>query len=117
MSQLISILFILLFVSFSTLYLGPKFGLTVFLGVLVWAILEGLGFGFAGPWWRFILYREARGMLAQVISIMLFSTMAFPLLNMSHGYLTNAHAPISLFTVLGARQWGGVVFAHRNFPF
>ena len=83
MSRLILILFILLFVSFSTLYVGPKFGLMLCLGVLIGAILEGLDFGFAGPWQRFILYRDTRGILAQVISIMLFSAMAFPQVSMS----------------------------------
>ena len=106
MSRLIHILFILLFVSFSTLYVGPKFGLSLCLGVLIWAILEGLDFGFAGQWRRFILYRDTRGFLAQVISIMLFSAMALPLLSMSQGSVTGAHAPTSLLMELGAFVFG-----------
>ena len=106
MSGLIPNFFILLFVSFSTLYDGPKFGLTLCLGVVVGAILEGFGFGFAGSWRRLISYRDACGIFARVIGIMLFSAMAFPLLSMSQGSLISAHVPVSLFMVLGAFVFG-----------
>ena len=106
MSRLIPIFFILLLVSFSTLYIGPKFGLKLCLVVIIGAILEGLGFDFAGPWRCFILYRDAHGIFAQVISMILFSAIAYPLLSMSQGSLIGTHAPISLFMALEAFVFG-----------
>ncbi len=66
----------------------------------------GLDFGLARAWLRFILDRDARGILAQVISITLISALAFPLLSISQDSLIGAHAPISIFMLLGVFVFG-----------
>ena len=62
---------------------GPRFGLLLLIGGGMGATLEGLGFGFAGPWRRLILARNPSGFLAQILSMALVALIAFPLLGTS----------------------------------
>ena len=48
---------------------GPRSGLLVAIGIGFGLVLEGLRFGFAGPWRLMIAERDARGLIAQVLAI------------------------------------------------
>ncbi|MCB1390681.1 MAG: hypothetical protein KDK12_16320, partial [Rhodobacteraceae bacterium] len=50
---------------------GPRAGLLVAIGIGYGLVLEGLRFGFAGPWRLMIVERDARGLLAQLLAIAL----------------------------------------------
>jgi uncharacterized membrane protein YedE/YeeE len=69
-------------------------------------VLEGLRFGFAGPWRAMILRRDPAGLLAQLLAIGLVAVAAFPLLTAHGGELAGAHAPIGPAMVAGAFVFG-----------
>ena len=85
---------------------GPRFGLLLLIGGGMGATLEGLGFGFAGPWRHLILARNPSGFLAQILSMALVALIAFPLLEGHPTELTGAHAPVGFAMVAGAYVFG-----------
>ena len=78
------------------LAIGLGFGLT----------LEGLRFGFAGPWRAMIVNRDPSGLLGQLLAIALVAVVAIPLLDSRSGELLGADAPIGLAMILGAFLFG-----------
>ena len=82
-----------------------RFALLLGLGLMIGYTLERAGFGFAGPWRRLILRREADGVVAQLMAIGLTALMIQPLIASSTG-LIGAIAPVSLTMVLGAALFG-----------
>ena len=85
---------------------GPRFGLLLLIGGGMGATLEGLGFGFAGPWRHLILARNPSGFLAQILSMALVALIALPLLEGHPAELTGAHAPVGFAMVAGAYVFG-----------
>jgi uncharacterized protein len=73
---------------------GARYGLLLALGLGFGMVLEGLRFGFAGPWRALILRREPAGVLAQLIAIGLAAIVAIPLVSSGGGEITGAHAPV-----------------------
>lgn len=88
---------------------GVRFGLLVAIGLGIGIVLEGLRFGFAGPWRAMILRREPAGILAQLLAIGLVSVVAFPLLSSHAGELSGAQAPIGFAMVGGAFVFGAAM--------
>ncbi len=85
---------------------GARFALLLLIGLGLGATLEGLRFGFAGPWRAMILRRDPSGLFAQLLAIALVATVAFPLLASHSGELIGAHAPIGFAMVGGAFVFG-----------
>ena len=85
---------------------GPRFGLLLLIGGGMGATLEGLGFGFAGPWRRLILARNPSGFLAQIVSMVIVTLIAFPLLEGHPAELAGAHAPVGFAMIAGAYIFG-----------
>lgn len=88
---------------------GPRAGLLVLVGLGFGLVLEGLRFGFAGPWRTIVTERDGRGLLAQLIAIALVSAVAFPLLAAAPGELAGAHAPVGLAMIGGAFVFGAAM--------
>jgi len=85
---------------------GARFGLLFLVGLGLGVTLEGLRFGFAGPWRAMIVQRDPRGILAQLVAIGVVAVVAIPLIA-SHGTeLAGAHAPVGLAMVGGAFVFG-----------
>jgi len=87
-------------------FAGARYGFLLVIGLGFGMVLEGLRFGFAGPWRAMILRREAGGLLAQLLAIGLVALAAFPLLSSNPGELTGAHAPVGIAMVGGAFVFG-----------
>lgn len=85
---------------------GLRYGLLLAVGLGLGMTLEGLRFGFAGPWRALILRGEAGGLLAQLLAIALVAIVAFPLLAAHGSELTGAHGPIGPAMVAGAFVFG-----------
>lgn len=85
---------------------GLRYGLLLLIGLGFGIALEGLRFGFAGPWRALILRREAGGILAQFLAIALVAVVAFPLLAAFPTEMSGAHAPIGHAMILGAFAFG-----------
>ena len=85
---------------------GARYGFILMIGLGFGIVLEGLRFGFAGPWRAMILRREAGGLLAQLLAIALVAVVAFPLLASNPGELTGAHAPVGIAMIGGAFVFG-----------
>ncbi|KFE36211.1 YeeE/YedE thiosulfate transporter family protein [Thioclava atlantica] len=92
-----------------SLFGGARYGLMLAIGLGFGIALEGLRFGFAGPWRAMILRREPAGILAQLLSIALVSIVAIPLLSSHPGELTGAQAPIGWAMVGGAFVFGAAM--------
>ena len=88
------------------LFAGARYGLLLLIGLGFGMVLEGLRFGFAGPWRAMILRREPAGLLAQLLAIGLVAVVAFPLLAASGGELVGAHAPVGVAMIGGAFVFG-----------
>lgn len=88
---------------------GGRFGLLLAIGLGFGITLEGLRFGFAGPWRAMILRREPAGILAQLLAIALVSLVAFPLIAAHPGELGGAEAPIGWAMVGGAFVFGAAM--------
>ncbi|MTH64215.1 YeeE/YedE thiosulfate transporter family protein [Paracoccus shanxieyensis] len=88
------------------LFAGARFGLLLAVGLGIGITLEGLRFGFAGPWRAMILRRDPGGLLAQLLAIALVSVVAFPLLASHPGEIFGAAAPIGWAMVAGAFVFG-----------
>ena len=85
---------------------GARYGLLLAVGLGFGIALEGLRFGFAGPWRAFILRREPAGLIAQLIAIGLTAAVAMPLIAANPGELVGAHAPVGIAMIGGAFVFG-----------
>ena len=85
---------------------GARYGLLLLVGLGFGITLEGMRFGFAGPWRAMILRREPAGILAQLLSIGIVALVAFPLLASHSAELTGAHAPVGFAMIGGAFVFG-----------
>lgn len=85
---------------------GARYGALLLIGLGFGIALEGLRFGFAGPWRAMILRREPAGLLAQLLAIALVAVVAFPLLAQNPAELTGAHAPVGVAMIGGAFVFG-----------
>jgi uncharacterized membrane protein YedE/YeeE len=94
------------FTAFAFVMAGPRAGLLVMVGLGFGLVLEGLRFGFAGPWRSIVTDRDGRGMLAQLIAIALVAVVAFPMLAANPAELAPAHAPVGVAMILGAFVFG-----------
>ena len=88
---------------------GPRSGLLMAIGIGFGLVLEGLRFGFAGPWRAMIAERDARGLNAQLLAIGLTAAVIFPLLAANPLELSAAHAPIGIGMILGAFVFGAAM--------
>ena len=88
---------------------GARYGLLLMIGLGLGMVLEGLRFGFAGPWRAMILRREPEGLLAQLLAIALVAIVAFPLLADHPGELVGAHAPVGFAMLGGAFVFGAAM--------
>ena len=85
---------------------GARYGLLLMIGLGFGITLEGLRFGFAGPWRAFILRREPAGLVAQLLAIGAVAAVAMPLLASYPTELVGAHAPVGFAMVGGAFVFG-----------
>jgi uncharacterized membrane protein YedE/YeeE len=85
---------------------GLRYGLLLAIGIGFGLVLEGLRFGFAGPWRAMILRREPAGLIAQLVSIGLVAIIAIPLINANSTELIGAHAPVGWAMIGGAFVFG-----------
>lgn len=88
---------------------GPRAGLLLAVGIGFGLVLEGLRFGFAGPWRQLIAEGDPRGLLAQLLAIGLAAAALFPLLAASPLELAPAHAPVGVGMILGAFVFGAAM--------
>ena len=88
---------------------GPRAGLLMLVGLGYGLVLEGLRFGFAGPWRLVVTERDGRGLIAQLLAIGLTATATLPLLAAAPGELSGAHAPIGVAMVLAAFAFGAAM--------
>lgn len=91
------------------LFVGARFALLLAIGLGFGITLEGLRFGFAGPWRALILRREAGGVLAQILAIALTALVAMPLIAANPGELSGAAAPIGWAMLGGAFVFGAAM--------
>jgi uncharacterized membrane protein YedE/YeeE len=91
------------------LFAGARFGLLLAIGLGFGIALEGLRFGFAGPWRAMILRRDPAGILAQLVAIAIVAVVAIPLLASHPGELTGAHAPVGFAMLGGAFVFGAAM--------
>lgn len=87
-------------------FAGVRFGLMLMVGLSFGLVLEGLRFGFAGPWRAMILRRDPSGILAQLLAIGIVATVALPLIDARGGELLGAEAPIGWAMIGGAFVFG-----------
>jgi uncharacterized membrane protein YedE/YeeE len=90
----------------TALIVGARYGALLLVGLGLGLTLEGLRFGFAGPWRAFILRREPAGIAAQLLAIAGVALVAFPLLAARPDELVGAHAPIGIAMLGGAFVFG-----------
>jgi uncharacterized protein len=88
---------------------GPRSAFLMAIGLGFGLVLEGLRFGFTGPWRRMIRERDGRGLQAQFLAIGLCALMAFPLLANFPQELGGAHAPVGLAMIGGAFIFGAAM--------
>lgn len=88
---------------------GPRAAFLMAVGLGFGLVLEGLRFGFAGPWRVMIQERDARGVLAQLLAIGATAAVAFPLIAGAGGELVAAHAPVGLAMIGGAFAFGAAM--------
>lgn len=97
-------------VLFGCFYLaGPRSTFLLSIGIGLGLTLEGLRFGFAGPWRVMIMERDCRGLLAQFLAIGLTAAVAFPLLAARPDELNGAVAPIGIGMVAFAFVFGAAM--------
>jgi uncharacterized protein len=85
---------------------GPRSGLLVLIGLGFGLVLEGLRFGFAGPWRAIVTDRDGRALTAQLVAIGLAAVAALPLLAAAPAELIGAHGPVGVGMILGAFVFG-----------
>lgn len=89
-----------------SIFAGVRFGLMLLIGLGFGLVLEGLRFGFAGPWRAMILRRDPSGILAQLLAIAIVACVALPLIEARGGELLGAQAPVGWAMVGGAFVFG-----------
>lgn len=87
-------------------FVGVRSALMLLIGLGFGLALEGLRFGFAGPWRAMILRREPAGIWAQLLAIGLVAIFALPLISANPGEITGAQAPIGFAMIGGAFIFG-----------
>jgi len=87
-------------------FAGLRFGLMLAVGLGFGIALEGLRFGFAGPWRAMILRRDPGGIWAQLLAIGLVTIVALPLIAANPTELSAAQAPVGFAMVGGAFIFG-----------
>lgn len=85
---------------------GVRYGLILMVGLGFGLVLEGLRFGFAGPWRAMILSRNPAGIFAQLLAIALVAVVALPLIDARGGELVAAQAPVGWAMIAGAYVFG-----------
>lgn len=90
-------------------FAGARYGLLLMIGFGFGITLEGLRFGFAGPWRAMIQRREPAGVLAQLVAIALVAVIAIPLLQSNADELIGAIAPVGWAMVGGAFVFGAAM--------
>ena len=103
------VMLLLVLTGFTFIMAGPRAGLLVMIGLGFGLVLEGLRFGFAGPWRMIVTDRDGRGLIAQFIAIALVAAVAFPLMAANPQELNGAHAPVGLAMILGAFVFGAAM--------
>lgn len=88
---------------------GARYGLMLAIGLGFGITLEGLRFGFAGPWRAMILRREPAGILAQLLAIALVAVVAIPLLQGHPEEIVGAVAPVGWAMAGGAFVFGAAM--------
>lgn len=88
---------------------GARYGLLLLIGLGFGITLEGLRFGFAGPWRAMIVNRDPTGLLAQLVSIGLVAIVAIPLITENGAELIGAHAPVGFAMIGGAFVFGAAM--------
>ena len=96
----------LVVVAMVSLFAGARYGMLLAIGLGFGIALEGMRFGFAGPWRAMILRREPSGVIAQLLSIALVAVVAIPLLASHPGELVGAQAPVGFAMIGGAFVFG-----------
>ncbi|RDC71269.1 YeeE/YedE family protein [Rhodovulum sp. 12E13] len=91
------------------LFAGARYGVLLAIGLGFGIALEGLRFGFAGPWRALLLRREPAGVLAQLLAIALVAAVAIPLVSSGGGEIVGAHAPVGWAMVGGAFVFGAAM--------
>ncbi|SFB04321.1 hypothetical protein SAMN05421688_2476 [Poseidonocella pacifica] len=87
-------------------FVGARYGALLLIGLGFGIVLEGMRFGFAGPWRAMIVRREPAGVLAHLLSIGIVAAVALPLLGSHEGELVGAHAPVGFAMIGGAFVFG-----------
>lgn len=85
---------------------GPRAALLMLVGIGFGLVLEGLRFGFTGPWRTIVTERDGRGLMAQMLAIGLTAVFAFPLLAAFPTELSGAHAPVGAAMIVAAFVFG-----------
>lgn len=88
---------------------GPRAALLVAIGLGYGLVLEGLRFGFAGPWRVMVTERDGRGLLAQLLAIGITAAAAIPLIAAAPQELVGAAAPIGIAMIGGAFVFGAAM--------
>jgi uncharacterized membrane protein YedE/YeeE len=88
---------------------GARYGVLLLIGLGLGIVLEGLRFGFAGPWRAMILRRDPSGLLAQLVAIGLVAVVAIPLITRNGTELIGAHAPVGFAMIGGAFVFGAAM--------
>ena len=104
--RIVLILAVVTLVAAVSLLVGFRYGLLISVGVGFGLVLEGLRFGFAGPWRSMIVNRDPSGVLGHLLAIAIAAIIAIPLLEWRQGELTGAEAPIGFAMVAGAFCFG-----------
>lgn len=84
---------------------GVRFALLLAVGLGIGYSLEKFGFGFAGPWRRFIRDRNPQGLIAQFWAIGLAALILQPVIAGSENFV-GAIAPVSVSMILAAAVFG-----------
>lgn len=103
------ILFALVLVFGTFAMTGPRAALLMLVGLGFGLVLEGLRFGFAGPWRVVITDRDSRGLIAQFLAIGITAAVVFPLLAAFPEELGGAHAPVGIAMIGGAFVFGAMM--------
>ena len=91
------------------IYAGLRQGLLLAIGLGFGITLEGLRFGFAGPWRQAILQRNTQGLQAQLLAIGLTALPSLFLLEIAAGELIGATAPVGVAMIFGAFVFGAAM--------
>ncbi len=88
---------------------GPRSAAMLIVGLGFGCVLEGMRFGFTGPWRAIVTERDGRGLIAQLFAIALTAVVAFPLLASHPDELNGAYAPIGFAMVVAAFVFGAAM--------